>query len=206
MASTLAYTPDRHNAMQAILWALLLAVVGLAALVDRQVGSVARPNFGPELVNGSLHFRLPSGWVVALHSRVSPLVVALAVEGRSPAPGVPPRTIAVYRQRVARLMSAEQYLERTGLLEDIFGDGNEQAEPARLAGWPALRVVGQTVTETDDGTAAKSEMVICALFPNRQAVTVRLSKFGDFSPADAALLDQVAAAMKMDGVGSPPGQ
>ena len=47
-------------------------------------------------------------------------------------------------------------------------------------------------------------MVVCGVFPNRQAVTLRLSKPGEFTPADGKLMDQVAASVSVEGA-APPG-
>src|ERR1700691_1085686 len=111
MASTLAYAPDRRNTMQAILWGVLLAVVGLRALVDHEIGSIGRPLLGPEQTHGTLHYRLPAHWLVSVRARPNPMIVVLAAETRPNATSVAPTVIAIYRHRVARMMTVGEYMD-----------------------------------------------------------------------------------------------
>src|ERR1700722_9834233 len=104
MALPREYTRGRRNAMQATMFFILLGVVGLAALVDRQIGAATIPPLGPERTSGPLHFRLPSTWAIISDPNPQPGVIAEATQGRL--------TLKVFRQRLRRLMSPEDYLER----------------------------------------------------------------------------------------------
>jgi len=135
--------------MQATLWAVLLAGVGLAALVDRHINSSGAAQLGPELVNGPLHFRLPANW--KLGRRLDPSMVIRAVDMVGQQGPLPRRALSIYRQRLARQMGPDEYLLRRGLLDEIFGtpQPDVRTESATVAGQPALVLQGEGEITTD---------------------------------------------------------
>jgi hypothetical protein len=192
------YTQARRNAMQAIMWGVLAASVAVAGIVDHHIGVIPPIVLGAEQRIGPLHVQFPSNWVVGMRQRAGPLAVIIMREPTSQ-PGEPGRLLLAYRQYLRPMMTPGEYLEKSGLLDDVFSGGEAHEEPAVLGGLPAVRVIGQAVVNTDIGRVVRFEMLITTVFPNRQAVTVRLSKPGEFTLADQALLDAVAASVKVDG-------
>jgi hypothetical protein len=100
------------------------------------------------------------------------------------------------------LTSPLDYLETTGLMEDLFGEVEPQTSPAVLAGHPALLLEAQGQLQTEQGAMIESDIAFCCVFPNHQAVTIRLTKFGEFTPADTQVLDMVARSVRMDNADS----
>ena len=188
MPSTNVYTPQRRMVMQIVLFVVLIGAVGLAALVDRQLGGVGLMQLGPPQSSGPLHFRLPAGWVIVTQIDGDPRVAAVAAtpDGH--------RKIIVYRQRLRQLMPPGDYLDQVGLLSEIFGDQPPVAVDTTLAGQPAIRLEAELQITTPELTYNQSEIVVCCVFPNpnRQAVTLRLTKRGEFTPADEHLFDEIA--------------
>jgi hypothetical protein len=202
MASSGEYTPSRRIAMQAVMWLVLLSGVGLAALVDSQLVRTSRPNLSPDQTSGPLHYRLPSGW--DLQSNLTRPLVAVAREhgGQSLIAGGP-RTISVYRQHLRFMMPPATYLDRSGLAEEVFGNADVQSDEEILAGQRAVRVVGQVDVPTDQGDSVTvSEMLLCAIFPNREAVTLRLSKVGSFTSGDMDFFNLIASSVRVDATGN----
>jgi hypothetical protein len=191
--------------MQLTMFLVLVGSVGLAALVDQQRAGMNKVSLGPLFSNGSLHFRVPENWSVTQgFDFEDPRIVATAVETKTG--GDSKRTIRVFHQSLRRPISAQEYMERTGLLVEIFGDAavqQVQVEHTILANTPALRLHAQAAIQTMQRLAVESDVAICAVFPNRQAVTLWLSKPGDFTHADDLLLQQIAASVQMDGLPAP---
>lgn len=199
------YTPAHRAAMQLTMFFVLAGSVGLAALVDQQRAGMNQVALGPVLSSGALHFRLPENWTVTQGFDFDdPRVVATATESKGP--GDSHRTLKVFHQTLRRPISAQEYLERTGLLVEMFGDAGvqqAQAEQAVMGGAPAILVRSQSAIQTMQGLAVESDLAICAVFPNRHAVTLWLSKPGDFTHADDVVLEQVAASVTVDGAPAP---
>jgi hypothetical protein len=204
MAQPREYTTARYVLMQATLWGVLIAGVGLAELVDRHINSSGVSQLGPELTAGPLHFRLPLNWVYG--RRLDPTMIVRAVEVPGPQTTVTRRVISVYRQLLARRMTPDDYLLRRGLLEEIFGSNQPpvQTGAATMGGQPALMLQGEEEIQSDQGTFVESDMVICCVFANRQAVTVWLSRLGPFTSSDTLLLREVANSVRMDGLPTQP--
>jgi hypothetical protein len=186
--------------MQATLWCVLAAGFGLAALVDRHVGSRSLISLGPESINGPLHYRLPANWIV-VRSR-EPTLLGRALDPAGRVGLIAHRTLSVYRQRLGRPMTPQDYLLAVGILDEVFGSA-DAAQPigqTPMAGQPALVMQGQAEVQTPAGSVVESDLVVCCVFANRQAVTLWLARIGPLTSADGELIRQVAAAMKMDGI------
>ena len=178
--------------MQIVLFIVLLGAVGLAALVDRHLGGIGQMQLGPPQTSGPLHFRLPASWVIVTQIDGDPRVAAVATtpDGH--------RKIRVYREHLRQLMSPGDYLDQVGLLSEIFGDQPPEAVDTTLAGQPAIRLEAELQITTPELTFIQSEIVVCCVFPNRQAVTLRLTKRGDFTPADEHLFDEIARSVTIN--------
>jgi hypothetical protein len=213
------YTPARRVAMQGILWGVLLLAFALAALVDRRIGWTAEVLLGLEKSAGHVHFRLPEKWTYRARSRDYPGAVGMAGEPRGqsgPAGqagmGGFQRILVIYSVPVQPDRSAVDYLNRSGLLQDIFGDAQVESSPATLDGYEGVRVQGQVEIsglggggEGGGGTVVESDMILCAVFPDGLAVTVRISKNGELDLSDEELLDKIAKTVRLDDLGDTAG-
>jgi hypothetical protein len=187
--------------MQVCMFLVLLAVVGLAALVDRWIGNIGRLSLGPEQSSGPLRFCLPANWPVTPASELDAPVVALAQDLAHLTPAGPRRALKVCRQPVPRTLTPIEYLQNSGMLSDIYGEGDKSdlsVDNATLAGVPAVRIFGEVEFQSGANVWSESETVICAVFPDRQAVTLWLSDRDEQdTSADNVLMNQVAATVKM---------
>jgi hypothetical protein len=198
MAGPGEYTRAKRNAMQATMFVILLCSVGLAALVDRRIVSAAVPALGAEWSNGPLHLRLPEHWIVLPEPAMDDGVVAEAIDRRTSRGNQ--RSIKIFRQSLQQSMTPDVYLAWSGISTDVFGDANETNEEVdhiTMAGVPALRLHGEMQFDSIEGKWVESETVVCAVFPNRQAVTLWLSDRGDDTDADQELLDEVVGSVSM---------
>jgi hypothetical protein len=192
------YTRAKRNAMQATMFVILLCSVGLAALVDRRIVSAAVPALGAEWSNGPLHLRLPAHWIVLPEPDMDDGVVAEVIDRRSPRGSQ--RSIKIFRQNLNQDMTPDVYLAWARILTDVFGDAsqaNEEVDHITMSGVPALRIHGEVQYESNDGKWVQSETLVCAVFPNRQAVTIWLSDHSDDTDADEELLDEVVGSVSM---------
>jgi hypothetical protein len=196
MPANAVYDPGRRVAMQATMLGVLLLAIGIAALLDQHITRTAAITLGPIQSNGDLHFQFPTDWQMTFAP--GPPAAATAVESVQPF-----RTLTLYNHHLRRLMSPENYLTNSGLLSGIFNNPDSEAAKVgdgRLAGFPAMRVQGRTIVATNQGNAIESELLLCTVLPNRQAVTLWLSKRGPFTAADVALFDLVARTVKANGI------
>lgn len=205
--------------MQAILWGVLLLAFGLAGLVDRRIDWTPDVVLGLEKGVGHVHFRLPLTWGYRTRSRDYPGAVAIATEPRGPGgsggqggqggPGGIQHTLVIYAAPVRPDSSATDYLSRSGLLQDIFGDTPEvQSDPATLYGYEGVRIQGQVEISgigVGGGTIVESDMILCAVFPDGLAVTVRIAKNGELDLSDENLLDKIAKTVRLDDLGDTAG-
>jgi hypothetical protein len=192
------YTRAKRNAMQATMFVILLCSVGLAALVDKRIVSAAVPALGAEWSNGPLHLRLPAYWIVLPEPEMDDGVVAEAIDRRSPRGNQ--RSIKIFRQSLKQDMTPDEYLAWAGISTDVFGDANQanqEVDHITVAGAPALRIHGEVPYESIDGKWVQSETLVCAVYPNRQAVTLWLSDRSDDTDADQELLDEVVGSVSM---------
>jgi hypothetical protein len=198
MPRTNLYTPFKRTMMQVTMWCVFLAAVGAAALVDRQLSPMSSMALGREETNGLLQFRLPVGWMIEPGTDRS--VAAVAVDPVNPSPIGPARTLVIYHRRGVTLTRAADYLQASGLMEEIFGSngaGPDQIEHTTLAGSPAILLRGQSEVTTNGATVIESDIVICCIFPNHHAVTLWLAKLGPVGASDLTLFAEVAHSVKM---------
>jgi len=198
MARPTEYTPARRVAMQAALWGVLAASLGLAAIVDARLGSGSAMSLGTEEHRGQIRFKMPTGWAVSYKAGEDPRIVAVAEELSEPR-----RSVAIYKEKIRGEMTPLYYFEDSGLSSDIFGRRTPPASVVTVPGASAIQMRAQILMR--DADAPETELVICALYPTRGtdepgavAVTLWLSDRGASMAADMQLLKQVAASVKVD--------
>jgi hypothetical protein len=198
MARAGSYTPLKRTVMQAVMWCVLLAAIGAAALVDRQLKPMSGAQLGPLESSGILHYRLPVGW--AAEPSTDRNVAVVAIDPVNPSAVGPRRTLVVYHRRIFTLTGPVDYLQSSGLMEQIFGNSSDaikQVEQTTLAGAPAILLRGQSAVPTNGETVLESDLVICCVFPNHHAVTLWLAKLGPMTSMDQNLFNQVAQSVRM---------
>jgi hypothetical protein len=200
MPRPVEYTPARRMIMQAILWVVLGGAVALAAAVVHQKHQALMAELGPIRISGPIHFRLPADWMVTPAGPMDdPRLAATANEpdngsGR-------PAQIFVFRERVKTMIEPKDYLERSGLLNDLFPDPND-ARPtlegeATVGQWPGVAIVGMAhpqLTENDD----TDTRLICAVLPDNQALTLVIERAGGLEPSDIILLNLMGEKVTID--------
>jgi hypothetical protein len=193
------FTRSRRAAMQGVMWLVLLGAVGLASLVDRSINPAARnPALGPVRSDRGLNYRLPVGWMVTVWPVHVPGAAAIAEEPGQSATQFAQRRIIVYRQRIRPMLSPGEYLENSGLLNDVFGGADVEAQDSTLDGNRAVEISATLQISSDAGTAVESDILICSVFPNHLAVTLQLKKPGELNAGDRALWDQVVKSVRVD--------
>jgi len=197
------YTPARRKMMQGVLWIVLAGSVGLAAVVDHQLLGSRRASLGPELIVGALHIRLPVNWIASrLRSNlVDPLVLEMAEPDNAASAGGA-RIIRVYSQLLRRPMSPDQYLDNSGLLDDVSRSADFRVEQTTLAGRQAVLVVAPLeMPDNPDGNnpeGMQAEIVLCGILNVRHAVTLKLLKDGPITAADRVLMNSVASTVRIE--------
>jgi len=193
------YTPARRLLMQTILWVVLGGAVALAGAVVHQKHQALMAELGPVRISGPVHFRLPADWVVVAGQTDDPRLVATANEpdngnGR-------PGQIFVFRERVKTMMDPKDYLERLGVLAELFPDQSD-AKPtlvgeAAIGPWIGVAIIGTAhpqLTENDE----PDTRLLCAVLPDNQAVTLVLERAGGLDPSDNVLLNLIGEKVTID--------
>jgi hypothetical protein len=212
MARSAQYTPLRRHVMQLVVWLMLGATIGLAALVGhmrRNWGASALSN--RPLVIQDLSVRLPAGW--RMHSDVhhdARVVAAVAEPGSEETA----RIVSVYLETGGEDLSPLEYLVRDFDLQPPAPDGPESdslvpgIETIAFGPWPGV-MVSATVPIPGHGEQTTGKVLLaCAVLPSGRAVIVRLEGLGEPEPGDRELMQQIAQSVRMSGEPalSRPGQ
>src|SRR5439155_1245662 len=127
-------------------------------------------------------------------------IVAATADAGNLSPGA--RTLTVYDQQLDAPATAEEYLDSSGLLTELFpiSTGEPTIEPTTLGGYPAISIRGVTEVSVLGGAigAVEHVCVICGVLPGNHAVTVVLTKIEQpLDPDDVRLVEAVAATVKV---------
>src|SRR4051812_16173539 len=178
----------RRMAMQGVLCALLLATVGLAALVTHEKRLALRLPLGPVQRVGRLGVTPPRGWLATpagTADRADGAGDAVIIEESLPEP-MTGRRLSVPRLRAGDLIAPLDFLLRTSFLAERDLTGREPGlprgvirseAPARrqrldVAGWPGV-MVSRTIGHLN-GRRAQKQVLACSVMPPGQAVVIKL--------------------------------
>jgi hypothetical protein len=171
--------------MQVLMWVMLCAAVGLAALVDWGLRRAQSVPMSDAILDGPISFRMPANWQLSSATDPGGISIHQAVE-----PGGTGRRLTFIRQRVDRLMPPLEYLVRT----DQFPQNADDADyaPITLGGFPGLCARWTAVRLSADAPAQPITTVCCcAVLPSRQAFTLRMETPGVMDKSDWKLIRQV---------------
>ena len=187
--------------MQATLWLVLGATLGVAALVNYERRQAGQLTLADPVRLGPLRVYVPKGWKVALGDGETPAAVMQAHE-----PGDGGRVLTVEYQHARELVSPLQHLaDNQFTLDPLDPAAPADAEPLELqrlevAGWPGVMIPDYRPGRSPLAPMAQSPriMVAAAVLPSRDAVIVRLHGVGPSPHFDQQLLRQVSAAIETE--------
>ena len=190
--------------MQGALCGLLLATIGLAALVTHEKRLALRlPLRGPLEKTGQLIVSVPRDWAQpAIADQLSTGEI-VSVDEIVP-DQLTGRRLTVQRLRTGGLIPPLQLLLRDGYLSqrDLLGSQtasanseDQQTDPARVqpltvAGWPGVMV--SYAFGRLGSRHVQKQVLACSSLPNEQAVVIRLEGPGLPDAADEELVRQIA--------------
>jgi len=194
------YSPARRILMQLATWIVLAASVGVAALVNRQRDRAFLPKLDHPSVVSGLTVCLPENWRVETGDIRSPSVLLICREGDGTTGG---RLITIERHGVFGMPSPQEILARARQahsFEDSPAGSMQGAmyEAVTFGDIPGLLVSGRI------GDPAMRLTIASSVFPNRQAVTIRLQSWGQNADIDSILVKEIANTVKLDGVAAWP--
>jgi|GEM_PF-3788016 len=180
------------------MWLVLaMAIVAAAALDHLHVARTAIA-LGPPRSFGVVHLRLPVGWIVQVGSEDDPLVAFIAREPNKDSTGGH-RSIRLYREHLRADIPPELYLMRTPIREEVFSNLDVSQEQTRFGRNRAILLKATMISDGQESAEIDTELVLCAMFPGHEAVTLRLSKNSDFANSDQILLNKIADSVSVDG-------
>lgn len=197
MSRSWQYPRWRRIAMQATLWVVLGATVGLAALVDHYRSGAAALKLGPMENFGPLSLRLPAGWAITAEREQVLLVQAEEGGGGSA------RILSVLLQPVREEMSALEFIIRSGLAPP---QAARVAQPISMAGQTGTMVsVTRQMRSPGGAVVGERDMVAVAMVRPQYAIILHLGSAGNTLGEDEDLLRQVAATVKLNERTEAPG-
>ncbi|MCC7352034.1 MAG: hypothetical protein IT446_15855 [Phycisphaerales bacterium] len=190
MSRSWQYPRWRRILMQATLWVVLFATVGLAALVDHYRSAESALKLGPMEAFGPVSLRLPSGWAITAEGE--PVLLVQAEEGSDGRA----RILSVLRQPVRDEMTPLEFIIRSGLAPPAAA---RVAHPIAMAGQTGTMVsVARQVRGPGGVVVAERELVAVAMVRPSHAIILHLSSAGNSLGEDEELMRDVATTMKIN--------
>lgn len=194
------YPRGKHIAMQAAMWVILLATVGLAALVDYDLVKAMRVPLGEAITAGPFTYRLPADWKPTGR---------FGKGGRSvsePSDRDGGRTLTVMTKH-APMMTPLEFLLRAHFISDvdldIISQGGGRMDSTTIDGWPALQLSWTQQQQEGEQVAVSKTVMACAVLPSRQAIVERLDGPGPLQGADFEVVREVIASTTISGGPTP---
>lgn len=183
--------------MQGFLCVVLLATVGMAAMVDATLRRWMAIQLGNEIHDGRVSFRFPQHWKLTDHALGNNGVEHVATDVTAAASG---RKLFISRQKLGTVMLPVQYLLASKQI-----DADYQLEPSvqTIAGWPTQMVSFAKSINTQHGRFDFYSRICCFVLPSREAVELYMDKPGPWDAADNQLFAQVADAIDIAGLPEP---
>jgi hypothetical protein len=192
MAKNWQYGRLRAVALQAVMWLVFGASLGLAAYIDHRKSGELAVQWGEPRQLGRLTVRLPTGWEVEQDPGPPQALVAKDFDRQ----GRHRRTLKITQeQQTGRPRGAEYYLENTVNLPDIDqipnvepfafpGEGDGALVTLIIENAKALRRLHPQIPDAG--------MYACVVMPDGLTLTVQLTGEGTYGPSSRRLIRLVA--------------
>ena len=193
------YPRWRRILLQAVLWLVLAAAAGLAALVSRQRLQSEVINLSHPVPLTGLTAMLPANWIIV------PDADNLGVIATEPQNSDQQRTLIIRLLPPSPPALAAFFLLQNGLTPDN-PDGQippvqQESDPIPIANTTgilkkSLRAYTNPTSETDQNI--REELVVGALLPKHQAIIIRLTCPPEEDTQNTTLIRRLAAAISMN--------
>jgi hypothetical protein len=194
----------RRILLQATLWLILAAAVGVAALVTRQRNQSQYVNLNNPVSIDSITVHLPNKWFAAIDP--DSLGVIASERGNSDQQ----RRLMIRLQPATSGLSPAQFLAAAGFSLETIMPGNDSDEdipslsqepqPIQIAGAPgilkrSLRSYPASTPDADE--TIREEIIACAILPTHQAILIRLYCPPEDDQDNTTLVQRIAAAITL---------
>ena len=194
----------RRILLQATLWLILAASVGIAALVTRQRNQSQYVNLTNHATIDTLSLQLPARWI----SVVDP--DSLGVTATERGDSNQQRRLIIRLQPAVFGLSAAQILAASGFSQEtIIPDTSDEdlpslsqtPEPIQIAGTSgilkkSLRAYPPPTPDADE--TIREELIAAAVLPNHHAIVIRLYCPPEDDQDNTTLLQRIAAAITLN--------
>jgi hypothetical protein len=195
------YTRSRYFLMQAVMWLILGATVGLAALISRhRNGHVDTLTEKVEVKTSAgqvVSVLLPRGWVIETRKPKPGQGDALKIIAREPAeeadPDQPGRVVTVTLESVAEDSTATQYLTDTRKLPLL------QVRQTLLGNRKWILTGGPTILHVSDEDVPGYRLDACTIIGSgavTMALDIEMTGYLRQEPKDEDLLKQIATRVQ----------
>jgi hypothetical protein len=191
MAKAWQYPRWRYYLMQAVMWAVLAAMVGAAGLVDHHRRRALEVKLGEPQTKQNITIQLPEGWTSSRKLETdSPILFQME-------DSVLHRTLQVIREPHVEFVSPAQYLIRS------FGKtGEVELQPLMIAGTPGTlaRATLSFDDQSDASDFVQIQIVAAAtVLPSGHALAVQVVGAATPTKLDEDLVRRVAASIQAHG-------
>jgi hypothetical protein len=179
----------RHFTMQAIMWVLLGASVGLAALANHHLRDAHYISLSNPIVDDAFTFRLPEGWKTD-SARTGANSIYLATESDE---SDAQRIITINHLRIGAGISPLELIRRQlgpGVQMQQVNSVSLDGHPAQYVRWAAVRLVDNQPVETEGVNC-------CLILPSHDAFTFQFERTGPIDISDSRLVHQVLDSVKI---------
>lgn len=183
MIPTAEYPRWRYVAMQVVLFAVLLATVGLAHWVSRRNRVPA--SAGP-IVLGDFTLVLPADWDTTRKKTPA------AIEITAIDPDESGRQIVAIFQQLAAPVSPQDYLLHSGLI-----GGEWKMEQMTVEGNPGAYLEMMRLINQDGSRLLAKDLMACVMLPSGQALTLQLTGPGRVQEEDQQIMQELLTKLQI---------
>jgi len=180
--------------MQIVMWLLLAASIGAAAVVSHFRAGGVLPELGEVLSFGPIHLKLPADWAVTRPSEAG----FEAILASEPAEQLG-RQLVVSRVKLGRYLSPTQAATEMRLGDYGRAPEVDETRPTKIAGYTGATWAEQYEVGVP-GSSAQRVKRICAVvvLPSRRAVKIELQGHGRPNGSDRKLVELIAQSLRFD--------
>ncbi len=185
--------------MQAVLCAVLAAVIGLAAVVQNYLRQRTHVALAPPQQFGRLSLCPPAGWQAQQRSSPEGVIFLEPTEKQ-----IPLRRLEICASACPRSSRRPSICcEAASCAGDLAAMGG-QIKTVRIAGWSGIMIAQTRLLRGADRRDSRSKQILsCAVLPSGEALVMRLEGPGVADSADEDLLRRIGESMKLQGCKPP---